>query len=263
MALEGSFSLAYVSKTMCARYTPIRNGRAFCANVIRVVRLVVEKNLGCHVFDFGELTSSLCGDLYGVVVVSERLHELPDAFSDEPQIFEQIERVNLEFFHNDLKVNNIMLTKSSEVRLIDFDFMHPSKICVPVNSHSVIDLDFSQFFEGFPQASLAISKFRTLYDYTTLSLSVPGEHPLFCQILARLHTLFQVLLEPVLKPLLVWLPPEKLRDLPMEVLVRCPGIEAVSVNLLDLRGNAFAHNVVEWQSYPSLVRSNGVYWPDR
>jgi len=75
---------------------------------------------------------------------------------------------------------------------------------------------------------------------------------------------------PVLRPLAEALGPTKILEVPFEVLVRVP-LQGVTVNLLDLRGNLFAHLPdgcapsgvlpAACEQLPQLCRSNGVYWP--
>ena len=88
-----------------------------------------------------------------------------------------------------------------------------------------------------------------------------GTNPLYLPILQRLVGLFnQLKADGVLDRVQGFLGPERMRDLPIEILARCD-IDAVSVNLFDLKGNAFAHKLEDYDQYPSLIRSNGVYWP--
>ena len=157
--------------------------------------------------------------------------------------------------------SNMWSELDKAVRVIDFDYFDPSKILISVTSSQTIELDLTELLESI--ADEAVWDFRSFYDYTYLSASVPGTHPLYAPILARLSSIFRRIEDTVLVPLTNYLKPSQLKDIPMEVLVRCPDVDAVSFNLLDLQGNAFAHRVSEWREFPSLIKSNGVYWPDR
>ena len=256
----GSFSTVFLHEDLCFRYTPASTGSYFMNRALHVYAEVHKSCLGCKIWTYGELVSKYTSRIMGVVVVMARLYPLENGFSDEEGIYSELLKVNKTHFHNDLKLNNIMYGENTSIRLIDFDYMHVSSIIISVNSNETIVLDFGEFFKD-KENEFPI--FRTLYDYTTLSVSVDGDNPLYKKLLDRLVYLFNLIADTVLIPLAQWLPYEQLRDIPMEALVRCPGIEAVSVNVLDLRGNAFAHNVQNWERYPTLFKSNGVYWQDR
>ena len=257
---NGSYSTTYATDEYCVRFTPSSTGVSFCNLVRNAYNNVNSTYSGSIIIAVCELEREVTMKSMGIVVVMERLNPLADQCGAESDVYDQLRELNAGYFHNDLKLNNIMVDKLGRIRLIDFDYIHPSKIIISVSSHESVDLDFGSFFASHSVLSDDISLFRTFYDYTTLSLSIDKTHPLYMKVLSRLTNIFSRISQTVLIPLFEWLSPTKRNQVPIEALVRCPNIEAVSVNIFDLRGNAFAHNLPDYESYPSLYKSNGVYW---
>mmetsp|Transcript_7585 Transcript_7585/g.16301 ORF Transcript_7585/g.16301 Transcript_7585/m.16301 type:complete len:398 (-) Transcript_7585:6-1199(-) len=168
-------------------------------------------------------------------------------------------------FHNDLKVDNIMF-RDRDPCLIDFDLADPWIIKIAVTT-SYIKYSFEEFFSEVvpaPHREELAQALRRYYDLFCLSLSIAGDHPWYPEVLVQIVELFKALRKPVFEPLLAgkrWLPGTSRTEIPIEVMVRQGGITAITVNLFDLQGNAFAHGITHWQAYPSLLKSNGVHWP--
>jgi serine/threonine protein kinase len=219
-----------------------------------------------YIHDYGYLVDSN-GHKLGFLVVMEHLDPIPHYFSDESSIYSEVSRISELGFHNDLKVDNIMYSRhESRVCVIDFDLFSPEKLTIALSGTSFIELDIAPFLSKLSDPDSFIKVFRLYYDYTCLSLSINKTHGLYGPVLARLVSLFNELEsgQQHLTNLKEFLGEEKVRDVPVEVLVRCPdGVDGVSVNFFDLQGNAFAHGLSEWESYPSLFKSTGVYWPNR
>jgi len=254
---EGAFSEIWVHEDLCARFTDAHEGLQFLERAATNLSFVISHKLFPIVHSYGWLKDNT-GGTKGLVLFMERLERLESPTSDlESLIYNAASQVAYHGFHNDLKIDNIMIRKNGEICIIDYDLFDPNKIRICVNSFSFIELDFTELGANSHQMQLL----RLFYDYSYLSLSIMGTNPLYLPILQRLVGLFnQLKAEGVLDRVQGFLGPERMRDLPIEILARCD-IDAVSVNLFDLKGNAFAHKLEAYDQYPSLIRSNGVYWP--
>lgn len=244
---------------MCLRFTPSRLGEKFMRKVQGSISIVHEHSLSCVIYSFGYVFGVQANEVIGFAILMEKLDLLPSDFDDFQSLFKLCGRVSKFGFHNDMKLDNLMMSDDGELHAIDFDYFSTSKICISVTSYQTIELDLSTFLQEYDTKDTAI--FRTFYDLSYLSLSIVGSHPLYRKVLDYLHETFNQIRASMLEPLLDLVGPKAAVDLPMEILVRCPGIDGVSVNLTDLRGNAFAHQQADWELFPSLIKSRGVYWP--
>ena len=257
---QGSFSSVWVHDGICLRFTPVKVSDVALTRVLETMHVVTEKGLSCRIYSFGKVTKEPNGELIGIAVVMEKLTVLPHDFAAEEKIWDAMSSISAIGFHNDFKLDNLMVSAEGRLAVIDFDFLDSTTLVVPVTDFQSLRLDLSQFLNSLGNSS-AVRLFRAFYDYTYLSASVSRDHPLYTRVLGRLRELFNTLEIPVLRPLLQFLGHERERDIPIEVLVRCPAIEAVSLNIFDLAGNAFAHGIEDWNTFPTLLKSNGVYWP--
>lgn len=267
LVAEGSFSEVWELGGICCRFTSSRkHGEKFVSRLAHAMETVIMHDLSCEIYAYGYLYEHKSREKRtGVLFFMEQLVPLLFKDTEEPDglIWESVENISKYGFHNDLKADNIMCSpKDGRPRVIDFDFFDPYKILVSVTAFQNIELDLRDFFAKFEDESV-VHLFRAFYDYSYLSASINGSHPLYLHVLNRLHSVYQRLHDPVFLKLSEFLGPKASTDIPMEILVRCPDVDGVSINLLDLAGNAYAHRQPDWQRYPSLVRSNGVYWPDR
>ena len=202
------------------------------------------------------------GTPIGYAIFMDKLDSIPESYSDEAAIFATIREVSRIGFHNDFKLDNLLLDSTSRVRAIDFDYFDETTLIVSVSSFQSIEVDLRDFLKSLSDTQ--VGDLRAFYDYTYLSASMAGTHSLYPRVIARLAELFrQLQVSSILHQLIKFIGEDKISDIPFEVLVRCPDIDGVSFSIFDLRGNAFAHRVPEWEGYPSLIRSTGVYWPDR
>ena len=255
----GSFSDVWSLGDVCARFTRISEGSEFINRIKDALGILISNHVISYVRVYGDVIDS-SGRRLGLLIFMDHLEPLGAYFDDELSIFSTISRLSDVGFHNDFKIDNIMKS-GSMVHAIDFDLFSPTKLVVALSGTSFIELDIAPFANTLPDPTVFWKKFRTFYDYTCLSLSIGGNHPLYISVLKRLVTLFNDL--PLVE-MNEYLGDAKVRDIPVEVLVRCPdGVDGVSVNFFDLQGNAFAHGLKDWMSYPGLYRSTGVYWPDR
>lgn len=171
-------------------------------------------------------------------------------------------------FHNDLKIDNIVF-QGLHPYIVDYDLSDPWNIKIAVTS-SFIKFDFHDFFSEVIAEEVRdglAAKFRTYYDLFCLTLSLPPRHPWVEPVFSKLTSLFHSLEKPVFRPFLQeekWVSNKARKEIPIEVLVRGRGVLAVTVNLFDLQGNAFAHEFPSEtvRAIPSLIRSHGVYWND-
>lgn len=257
---KGSFSEVWSLGDVCARFTRISEGAEFMNRAKDSLEMLIGNHVILYVRAYGDVIDS-SGRRLGLLIFMDHLKPLGVYYDDEPSIFSTISRLSEFGFHNDFKIDNIMRS-GSVVHAIDVDLFSPTKLVLALSGTSFIELDIAPFANTLSDYSTAFwKKFRTFYDYTCLSLSIGGNHPLYISVLKRLVTLFN---ELPLVEMKEYLGDAKVRDIPVEVLVRCPdGVDGVSVNFFDLQGNAFAHGLKDWMSYPSLYRSTGVYWPDR
>lgn len=256
---RGSFSICYISQDICLRFTPSRLGEKFMRRLNDAMCIIHAHSLSCVIHSFGYVFGVQSNEVLGFAILMEKLNMLPSDFADSQSLFELCGRVSRFGFHNDMKLDNLMISDDGELHAIDFDYFSSSKICISVTSFQTIELDLSTFLQTYDLEDAVM--FRTYYDLSYLSLSMAGSHPLYRKLLENLHETFNQIRASMLEPLLQSVGPKAAVDLPMEILVRCPGIDGVSVNLTDLRGNAFAHQQADWDMFPSLVKSRGVYWP--
>ena len=267
LASEGSFSEVWSNGLECARFTRVREGPAFLERIRYALECIKSCSFVKYIHDYGYMVDSNGHEL-GFLVVMEHLDPIRTEFGDESSIFLEVSRISELGFHNDLKIDNIMYSRhESRVCVIDFDLFSPTKLTIALSGTSFIELDIAPFLSKLSDPDSFIKVFRLYYDYTCLSLSINKKHGLFVSVLARLVSLFNELesdQQHLLTKLKEFLGEEKVRDIPVEVLVRCPdGVDGVSVNFFDLKGNAFAHGLSDWELYPSLFKSTGVYWPNR
>jgi hypothetical protein len=258
--LSGSFSNIYVHERFCIRYSPVRgNGREFLKRLLRVYRIITTDDICLYdMLAFGTCTDP-AGNLLGAVGIMERLYPLSDSVPEE-SLFSELSRISRSGFHNDFTLANIMQRLDGKVCAIDYDLFDPTKVVIAVSGHSMIEFDFAPLH----LKDTDIQLLRQLFDYTLLSLCMSGSHRLYPSVLSRLEKIFRST-EETLTRIVEYCETTKnvLHSIPIEVMVKVPDIEATTVNVFDLRGNAFAHNIPNWESYPSLVRSNGVYWPSQ
>lgn len=256
---EGSFSACYLLESGCVRWTPEHLGDKFIKRVLECTRQAYEQCLTCKLYSFGYVLGRFSNQLMGFLIFMEKLDALPREYADLESVFSISDSISRCGFHNDFKIDNLMMSREGGLYGIDFDYFSPSKICIAVSSFQTIELDLLEFLKSVPDNDFKI--FRSFYDLFYLSLSIPGSHPLYRPLLERLSERFRLIQASILEPLLTHIGPDKAVDLPMEILVRCPGIDAVSVNLTDVRGNAFAHQQTDWETFPYIIKSRGVYWP--
>ena len=222
--------------------------------------LADREGFGPAIFGHGRVQQVLGGHFAGTVIFMERLEAFTSEWSkvDVDALLQQVMLMRRFGFHNDLKLPNVLRRPDGRPVLIDFDLLSQWSVQVAVSS-SCIEHNFQSQLES--AGELCIESFREYYDLFVFSLTLEDGF-LYRSLLARLCELWRHLEEPVLKPLLS-LGESKLSEIPFEVLIRVP-LRGVSVCLLDLRGNLFAHQsegVEECSKLPQLVRSNGVYWP--
>ena len=260
LAAEGSFSSAWIASDYCLRFTPAGDSDPIVERVLQSAAAMVDCSLSCRIDGYGRVEKSSNSELVGVAIFMEKLSPLPLDYADEVSVFEALSRINSFGFHNDLKADNLMLSSDGHLRVIDFDFFHATSMIVSVTAFQVIALDIDAFLSSI-ESSESVTVFKTIYDYTYLSASLPGSHPLYGKVLQRLKDLFVSIKDSILIPLISYIGETRVNEIPIEVLVRCPGIDAVSVNVFDLAGNAYSHGIQDWESFPTLVKSNGVYWP--
>jgi hypothetical protein len=261
---EGSFSQAWIVGNTCCRFTRSQEGTSIISRIVESLHILLKTGILTHVHGYGYVVDS-SGRQLGLLLIMESLNDLDPHSADEKTLYSTVAQISQFGFHNDLKIDNIMQRGPSDICVIDFDLFSPTKLVVALSGTSFIELDIEPFMHTVSDPDTFIQALRLFYDYTCLSLSINKSHPLYEPVLKRLVLVFnQLQTTNLLSNLLTFLGESQARDIPVEVLVRCPdGIEAVSVNIFDLKGNAFAHGVSDWDSYPSLFRSTGVYWPDR
>jgi len=265
---EGSyahvFGVAHVAaKVISDRERPWVH-RAAVQEALRADRLL----LGPRVFGHGTVEQSLGGHFRGTALFMERLEPLGEEWSeaDTAVLLGEAAKVARVGFHNDLKLANVLRREGKPV-IIDFDLWSPWIVKVAVTS-GCLEHDFQEFLE--PLGDPAVQNFREYYDLFAFSLTLQ-DGQLYRSTLQRLQALWAMLEVPVLCPLSKVLGTEKLGEVPFEVLVRVP-LRGVTVNLLDLRGNLFAHLQNEGDAAPGALpapceqlpqrfKSNGVYWP--
>lgn len=223
--------------------------------------------LGPRVFGHGTVEQLIAGHFCGTALLLERLEPLGERWSrsDSEALLADVALLASVGFHNDVKLPNV-LRRSGRPTLIDFDLLSEWSVKVAVTS-SCIEHDFRPLLE--PLGPVYAQQFREYYDLFALTLTLPdGE--LYRRVLERLLELWSHLEAPILRPILQCTDPEKLTEVPLEVLCRA-AMEGVSVNILDLRGNLYAHTVgdvsdrapclKQCESLPQLMRSHGIYWP--
>ncbi|CAK0863423.1 unnamed protein product [Prorocentrum cordatum] len=207
--------------------------------------------LGPRVYGHGVVEQRKGGHYRATVLFMERLDPLEESAWSEDDTAELLRitgRLSRVAFHNDLKLPNI-LRRAGRPVVVDYDLMAPWTVKIAVTS-SCIEQDFRALLE--PAGELC-------------------DGPLFRAVLRRLEALWADLAAPALGPLLRAFDADALTQIPFEVLVRVP-LHATTVNLLDLRGNLFAHlprddarsdaeREAACARLPQLLRSQGVYWP--
>lgn len=230
------------------------------------------RGLGPRVYGTGWLRQEKGAQRRFMVIVLEALLPLDLTTSESAcPVLTVAREISQWAFHNDLTLVNVMSRQSCtggprEPVVIDYDMADEWRLKLAVTT-SFIEFDFRPLFESRPPAlsSSLLPLWREYCDLVLLTCSVDGSHILYRPTLARLVDLFEELREQVLEPLFttdLFTSNESKTLVPFEVCVRAPGIEAVTINLGDLTGNAFAHGVGTWAQYPSVIRSNGVYWPE-
>ena len=261
LVAEGSYNQVFSFGDFVGRFTPAKLGERFLERVRRSILCA----RGAGFFDVlvsGTIYREDTGLLIGRIMFMERMHPVPVGFSDESMVWEMVWYISRFGFHNDFKFDNILMAAQGRIRAVDYDYLDANKLVISLSAFQCIEFDLSGFLGELDVENIRL--FRSFYDYTYLSASLNAGNPLYSRVIARLANMFNSLeRNQVLSKLVAFVAPEKLKDIPFEVLVRCPDVDAVSVHLLDLRGNAFAHRLSTWESFPTLIKSNGVYWPDR
>lgn len=233
-----------------------------------------ERGLGPRVFGTGWVHQTLGGRRRMMVTVMEALHEISEQPGAVPAalaapILARARAVSQWAFHNDLLVSNLMARRGEagelEPVVIDFDLADERRLKLAVTSSCIV-FDFDPLFGPMPPGLSArlLPLWREYCDLFLLSCSISGTSALYGPVLARLAELFEELQAEVLGPLFQtdrFLTGDKKVEVPFEVCVRAGEVDAVTVNLGDLAGNAFAHRRDDWERYPAVIRSNGVYWP--
>eukprot|EP00927_Polykrikos_kofoidii_P019553 TRINITY_DN19150_c0_g1_i1.p1 TRINITY_DN19150_c0_g1~~TRINITY_DN19150_c0_g1_i1.p1 ORF type:complete len:396 (-),score=86.95 TRINITY_DN19150_c0_g1_i1:98-1285(-) len=274
---EGSYAKVFGSGAVAAKIISDRERpwvhQAAVANILQADRL----GIGPKVYGHGTVTQDKGGRFCGTVIFMERLLPLRlDADEDWPEkeslaLLQMVARLGRAgFFHNDLKLPNVMRRGDGPV-MVDFDLMERWTMKVAVTS-SCIEYSLQNILE--PLSEETAGAFREFYDLTVLSMTLQDNH-LYRTVLRRLEDLWRLLEAPVFHALVTEVGKEKLAEIPFEVLVRVP-LKGVSVNLLDLRGNLFAHlelsekedsdpgnRLTACEYLPQLIRSDGVYWPSK
>eukprot|EP00932_Pfiesteria_piscicida_P019426 SRR837773.6254.p2 GENE.SRR837773.6254~~SRR837773.6254.p2 ORF type:complete len:217 (-),score=85.72 SRR837773.6254:31-651(-) len=197
----------------------------------------------------------------------ERLEPLGKKWTkeDSEALMEDIQLLSGTGFHNDIKLANV-LRRAGRPTLIDYDLMSTWCAKVAVTS-GCIEYNFEHLLQ--PVGPLMTKAFREYYDLFAFTMTLP-DGDLFRRIVDRLILLWKWLEAPVFIPMKETLHPDKLTELPIEVLCRVP-MEGISVCLLDLRGNVYAHmlgdvnfrgaRLRKCASLPQLKLSTGIYWP--
>lgn len=258
---EGSFAEIWKCGEIVGRFIRASAGDKFLEKVHNSTRTCVHRNL-IALYCSGKVYRESDKHLLGIVQFMPLLFTLPNTYDDEEAVLARLSAISHFGFHNDFKVDNLMITSTGELQVLDFDFFEETKIVISVTSFQNITADLASVLSGI--ADEFARKLRAFYDYTYLSTSLHGNHPLYRKVLNRLKIFFKELSEAgVLDKVRDAVGPSIITDIPFEVLVRCPNVDAVSIHLFDLRGNAFAHRLPDWESFPSIIKSNGVYWPDR
>lgn len=259
---EGSYARVFGTSTIAAKVISDRERPWVHRAAVENSLMADREAIGPHVYGHGCLEQSKGGRFRGTVVFMERLKLLnkdarqkADTATALVSAANQLARVG---FHNDLKLDNVMCRPRDILVVIDFDLMSPWTLQVAVSS-GCIEHDFRELLE--PLGPEATQHFREYCDLFGLSLTLQ-DGPVYRVVLGRLDELWSCLEAPVLRPLLERTPQNVLMEVPFEALVRVP-LEGVTVNLLDLRGNLFAHAQSDQhvEGLPQLIRSNGVYWP--
>lgn len=265
---EGSYSRVFASGISLAAKIISDRERPWVHKAAIENALVADRaSLGPRCYGHGTLEQTLGGNFRGTVILLERLQPLGDTWSqgDTEALLVNVQRLSTIGFHNDLKLPNV-LRRMGQPTLIDFDLLSPWAVKIAVTS-SCIECDFRPLLE--PLGDVAAQHFREYYDLFTFSLTIE-DGDLYRAVLNRLAELWGMLEEPVFRLLCKDFEPERLREVPLEALARVP-LQGVTVNLLDLRGNLYAHldgdvqgreaRLRSCEHLPQLVRSNGVYWP--
>eukprot|EP00928_Gymnodinium_smaydae_P087142 TRINITY_DN71472_c0_g1_i1.p1 TRINITY_DN71472_c0_g1~~TRINITY_DN71472_c0_g1_i1.p1 ORF type:complete len:375 (+),score=63.57 TRINITY_DN71472_c0_g1_i1:97-1221(+) len=267
---EGSFARVFGAGQVVARVISDRERDWVHRDAVKGAREADCLGLGPRCYGHGRLLQTRGGTFEGTVIFQERLDPLGESWSpwDTAALLHDVARLARNAFHNDLKLPNI-LRRNGRPTLIDFDMMSPWIIKVAVTS-SCIERNLQELLDTAGET--ATWNFREYYDLFALTLSLE-DGPLYRACLERLQRLWAELETLVLRPLLDSRRAEdEIRQVPFEMIVRVP-LEGVSVNLLDLRGNLYAHIAGDSQGQgrqkaldscmgmPQLLDSHGVYWP--
>merc|ERR1719203_1018679 len=234
---EGSYARVLASGPVAAKIISDRERQWIHKGMIEHSLMADRLGMGPRIFGHGTLEQTLGGSYKGTVLLMERLEPVGEDLSSEQAaaLLDTIRCCSAVGFHNDVKLPNVLLRAGRPV-LIDFDLFSPWAIKVAVTT-SWIEHDFSELLE--PLGGAVCAHFREYYDIFAFSLTLQ-DGSLYRAVLARLEELWAALEQPVMTPLRSSTDPEKLKELPLEVLVRVP-LEGVTVNLLDLRCNLYVH----------------------
>jgi len=259
---EGSYARVFGMSTVAAKVISDRERPWVHRAAVENALIADREAVGPRVYGHGNLERSKGGHFRGTVILMERLEYLSEDVRQKPDtataLLGAASRLARVGFHNDLKFDNVMCRRHDDLVVIDFDLLAPWTLQVAVSS-GCIEHDFRELLE--PLGPVATQNFREYCDLFGLSLTLQ-DGPVYRVVLGRLKELWSSLEAPVLRPLLERTPQNTLMEVPFEALVRVP-LQGVTVNLLDLRGNVFAHAETDQslEGLPQLVRSNGVYWP--
>ncbi|EER01938.1 conserved hypothetical protein [Perkinsus marinus ATCC 50983] len=211
-----------------------------------------------RVYGYGWCRQHMGGRDHSMCLVQERLVPVESLSEiDEDQLFEVVTKLSILTFHNDLKLDNIMKDpRDGSLKLIDFDLVSPDCLVIPVTASQNIIINCKEDFPNFSENAV---EFRAYYDYFTFSLTLSGASQLYTLVLNRLIALGRSL-KPFLEGVVAVLSTGQLAAPPFEALVREKSINAVTVNIFDLYGNAVAHGMNEPpEGAFQLIESNGVY----
>ncbi|KAF4750466.1 hypothetical protein FOZ62_021597 [Perkinsus olseni] len=255
---EGSYCQVVADDYVALRRMSSRETEAMQLRFPEMMMKADELGVTGRVYGYGWCRQHMGGRDRSMCLVQEKLVPVESIMQlDEEELFEVVSKLSLLTFHNDLKLDNIMRDPhDGSLKLIDFDLVSPDCIVIPVTAAQNIIINCREEFPHFPEYAV---EFRAYYDYFTFSLTLSGASKLYGLVFDRLIALGKSL-KPFLEGVVAALPRERLKDLPFEALVREKSMNAVTVNIFDLAGNAVAHGLGELpEGAFQLVRSNGVY----